>query len=249
MPPPSAAKPPPLSAPTINPPIVRAAPVRRVLPPPKPPPTKMSPVFIAILAVVVLGAGGYYGYLAFLKPSAVSTPLSKPAIAPKPAAPSPAAPAPANQPVSLPGQMVDKARKAVDAHTQNEVAPVNEITSEEKPPAPATPSVSANIGAVTKPPPAAAPVAAPPAPESPQTVRIDLNPADAASPEYKAFISNLKVSGVFQGEHPRVLIGGRTYEVGETVNDDLGVVFAGIDANRELVLFKDHTGTILVKKY
>ncbi|HZP58780.1 MAG TPA: hypothetical protein VFB27_00545 [Opitutaceae bacterium] len=208
----------------------------------------MSPIFIAVLVVIVLGAGGYYGYISFFK-SGTSTPLSKPAVAPKPS-PS-AAPAPAvtaSEPVSLPGQMIDKAKKAVDAHTQSEVAPVNEVVSEEKPAAPA-PSVSVNARPTETPPPAAAPVEPPPAPSAPQTVRIDLNPADAASPEFKAFISNLRVSGVFQGEHPRVLIGSRTYEVGETVNDDLGVVFAGIDSSRELALFKDRSGVTLVKKY
>jgi len=209
----------------------------------------MSPVFIGVLAFIVLGAAGYYGYISFFKSSGASTPLSKPAVAPKPAPASAPAPAvTASEPVSLPGQMIDKAKKAVDAHTQSEVAPVNEVVSEEKPAAPA-PSVSANAGPTETPPPAAAPAEPPPAPSAPQTVRIDLNPSDAASPEFKAFISNLRVSGVFQGEHPRVLIGSRTYEVGETVNDDLGVVFAGIDSSRELALFKDRNGVTLVKKY
>jgi hypothetical protein len=82
-----------------------------------------------------------------------------------------------------------------------------------------------------------------------QVVRIDLGPSDAASPAFKAFISDLHVSGVFQGENPRVLIGDQTYEVGDVVNQDLGVVFIGIDPARELALFKDSTGVTLVKKY
>lgn len=82
-----------------------------------------------------------------------------------------------------------------------------------------------------------------------QTVHIDLPPADAASPEFKAFIENLHVNGVFQGENPRVLIGNSTYYVGDVINSDLGVVFIGIDPDRELALFKDSTGVTLVKKY
>ena len=88
-----------------------------------------------------------------------------------------------------------------------------------------------------------------PAASAPQTLHIDLPPADAASPEFKAFIENLHVNGVFQGEHPRVLIGNNTYYVGDVINSDLGVVFVGIDPDRELALFKDSTGVTLVKKY
>jgi uncharacterized membrane protein len=80
-------------------------------------------------------------------------------------------------------------------------------------------------------------------------VRIDLPPSDAASPAFKAFVENLNVSGVLQGDQPRVLIGHTTYYVGDVINSDLGVVFIGIDPDRELVLFKDSTGVTLVKKY
>jgi hypothetical protein len=88
-----------------------------------------------------------------------------------------------------------------------------------------------------------------PATAAPQTVRIDLPAADAASPEFKAFIENIHVNGVFQGAHPRVLIGNSTFYVGDVVNADLGIVFIGIDPDRELALFKDSTGVTLVKKY
>ena len=154
----------------------------------------------------------------------------------------------------MPAQMIDKAKNAVEAHTKADVEPVNEVVAEEKPSAPAAPPASPPAAAKTdstEPPAPAAPppAAAAPVPAAPQTVHIDLNPAEEASPEFKAFISDLRVSGVFQGAHPRVLIGGRTYEVGETVNEDLGIVFAGINADRELALFKDRNGVTLVKKY
>jgi hypothetical protein len=83
-----------------------------------------------------------------------------------------------------------------------------------------------------------------------QTEHVDVPPpADAASPEFRAFIENMEVHGVFQGKHPRVLIGSSTYYVGDVVNSDLGVVFIGIDPARELALFKDSTGVTLAKKY
>jgi len=64
-----------------------------------------------------------------------------------------------------------------------------------------------------------------------------------------AFIENMQVHGVFQGAHPRVLIGNNTYYVGDVVDSTLGVVFIGIDPARELAFFKDSTGATLVKKY
>ncbi len=241
-----------VQAPSV--PHVRAAPVRRVLPPPKPPPTKISPVVMVLLVVVLLAAGGYYGYETFLNKPSTSHASAKPAAAAKPATPAPAAEPAApsvsvtlNQAAAVPAQAINKAENAVAAHNAAETGPANEVISNEKPAAPASPAAASAPAQTTV---DATDTAATAAPESsaPQTVHIDLGP-ESASPEFKAFISDLRVSGVFQGEHPRVLINGRTFEVGEMVNDDLGVVFTGIDAERELVLFKDRTGVTLVKKY
>ncbi|HXA14094.1 MAG TPA: hypothetical protein VNW23_03120 [Opitutaceae bacterium] len=217
---------------------------------------------VVILVVVVLGVGGYLAYENFLKPAAppvvvAATPVPKPT--PQVSVVSPP-PAPPSQPVTAPAQIINKAEAVVAEHTEAAEKPLNDVLSEQKPAAPAPSPAAATpmppAAPVPPPAPAETKVASvapepPPAPiaPAPQTVRIDLSPSDAASPAFKSFIMNLRVSGVFQGEHPRVLIGSETYEIGDVVNQDLGVVFSGIDADRELVLFKDPTGVTLVKKY
>jgi len=214
-----------------------APPTRRVLPPPKPPSAKMGPVAIVILVVVVLGVGGYLAYPIFFKPAAPPVSVTA-ALAPKPSV----------KPAALPTQPASPASTAA-------VVPPPPAPPVETKVAIATPAPSPV--AVTTPaapsPSAATPVAttATPAPAAPaaQTVHIDLPPAVAASPEFKAFIENMQVHGVFQGVHPRVLIGNNTYYVGDVINSDLGVVFIGIDPDRELAIFKDSTGVTLVKKY
>jgi hypothetical protein len=238
-------------------PHVRAAPVRRVLPPPKPPPAKLSPVIVAVVAIVLLGLVGFIAYQVVLKRLASSAPEPKSGTAAVPAhkpAPGPTPSETLNQAAAMPGQMIDKAKAAVDAHTAAGTEPVNEVVDGQKPAAP-PPAVNVSVPvpgpaaiASAEAAAASAPVTAP-APSEPQTVRIDLAPTEAASPAFKAFISSLRVSGVFQGANPRVLIGSRTFEVGEVVNEDLGIIFVGVDPDRKLALFKDGTGVTLVKKY
>jgi hypothetical protein len=146
-------------------------------------------------------------------------------------------------PVALPQQTIPPAGTNVP-----EAAPPLPSASEASSPGPIAMMTSSPVALPQqKVPPAGTNV--PQAAPAVQTVHIDLPPADAASPAFKAFIENLHVNGVFQGENPRVLIGNSTYYVGDVINSDLGVVFIGIDSDRELALFKDSTGVTLVKKY
>jgi hypothetical protein len=192
--------------------------------------------------------------------------VNPPATSESPAAVSPAGavginPPPVPPAASLPPP-ANNSGAVVDTHIEAAAIPVKPATAAEQTPAPkptpapptppkAEPAVeasSSNAPPASAPAPVSAPAPTPPSSEA-QTVRVDLGPSDAASPAYKDFISNLHVNGVFQGDHPRVLIGNSTYYVGDMVNSDLGVVFTGIDPVRELVLFKDSSGVTLVKKY
>ncbi len=212
---------------------------------------------MAVVAIVLLGLVGFIAYQVVLRRLASPAPEPKSGLAAAPAhkpAPGPTPSETLNQAAAMPGQMIDKAKAAVDAHTASGTEPVNEVVDGQKPAAPA-PAAGVSLpapGAPTTAPAEAAATPAPvaaPVPAEPQTVHIDIAPTESASPAFKAFISGLRVSGVFQGAHPRVLIGSRTYEVDEVVNEDLGIVFVGVDPERKLVLFKDGTGVTLVKKY
>lgn len=106
---------------------------------------------------------------------------------------------------------------------------------------------------------------APPAPVPPATVtsadaappvlgaapgsRSDASaPADVAptpSLEFRTYVANLRILGVRAGANPRVLIDRTSYNLGATINQELGIIFAGYDSERHLVRFKDASGAIV----
>ena len=77
----------------------------------------------------------------------------------------------------------------------------------------------------------AAPVVPPPPP-----------PPPPASHAFKAWVENLKVSGVRAGAVPKVFIGGTAYAPGDLVNPQLGISFAGYDSATRMIIFKDASG-------
>jgi hypothetical protein len=73
--------------------------------------------------------------------------------------------------------------------------------------------------------------------------------ATAASPAFRSFVANAKVSGVFQGNPARAMINGRLFRTGDTVDANLGITFNGIDSERHSLVFKDKTGATVGRKY
>ncbi|MBM3855112.1 MAG: hypothetical protein FJ399_18485 [Verrucomicrobia bacterium] len=77
-------------------------------------------------------------------------------------------------------------------------------------------------------------------------------PLDAvadASPEFRSFVANAKISGVFQGTPARAFINGRMARSGEVVDPALGIVFEGVDPVKRHLLFKDKSGAVVARKY
>jgi hypothetical protein len=70
-----------------------------------------------------------------------------------------------------------------------------------------------------------------------------------ASAEFRSFVANAKISGVFQGAPARAMINGRLVRTGETVDAALGILFAGVDPVKRHLLFKDKAGTLVARKY
>ncbi len=103
----------------------------------------------------------------------------------------------------------------------------------------ATPVITPSVTTTDTPPPAvpAAPVApvGPPAPSS----RF-LRYAEGLGPT---------VSGVFQGNPARVLIGGKVVRVGDEIEPVLGVKFVGLDVSTKHLLFEDRSGAQVRVKY
>ena len=69
------------------------------------------------------------------------------------------------------------------------------------------------------------------------------------SAEFVAWVEEVKIGGVREGANPRVFINGRTINLGEMVDLALEISFDSLDAQRNLVIFKDATGAMVAKKF
>jgi hypothetical protein len=182
---------------------------------------RRSPVLVLVLLVVLLGGGGYYGYYGY-----------RTFLAPAGDASSESEAAVADGPASLAGQLVDKAREAAAAQA-GRFEGMDDLGVESRTPAAATPSPAAADGVMA---------AMPPRVEEPA-------PAPVPSAAFTRFVTEMRISGVFQGDPPRALINGRTIRAGEPIDIGLGIVFTGIDVDRRLILIREASGAVAAKKY
>jgi hypothetical protein len=107
--------------------------------------------------------------------------------------------------------------------------------------------------------PAAKPAPTPPPPEAVQTssaiapgvsaTNDNVAAAAEASPAFRSYVANAKISGVFQGNPPRIMLNGRLARAGDTVESNLGITFDGLDPDRKQILFKDKTGATVMRHY
>jgi hypothetical protein len=220
----------------------------------------MAGIAVAIV-VIMVGIGGFLGYKHFNKPATLAPTTLAPA-APAPASASTSAsasaPAPASTeaisagshatPLSTAGKNLRKANETAAAHGEVTAA-VNEVLSETPAASPAsTPPAAEN------PVPAAAPVAVVPAPApvpvvAPAPPKVEDIPPPPPSPAFRAFVVNMRVSGVFQGDPARALINGQMASVGDTVDHKLGIVFSELNVAKKQMIFQDASGAIMPRKY
>jgi hypothetical protein len=123
-------------------------------------------------------------------------------------------------PKSDAGKAVAKAQDVLGQRS-DQVAAANQVAATS---APAQP-----VHGVPPPPPKGEAPSAPPAP----------------SLAFRAWVQNLRVGSVRSGASPRVLIERTTYEVGDLVHPQLGIVFDGYNAETRLLRFKDKTGAVV----
>jgi len=181
-----------------------------------------------LAAILVLG-GGFFAYMTFMAPEPAPPPPPVTKKAP------PVAPAPAATPI-------DMAKEAAAAATANAQAPAA-ATTEPAPPTSGDPIGDKAAATLSTVPTATA--------LSPGLVATtDLEAAAEATPAFRSFVANAKVSGagIMQGT-PRAFINDRLTRGGEMVDPGLGVTFETIDAERRLLIFKDRSGAIVSRKY
>ena len=207
---------------------------------------KLSPVMlggVAAALLAVVGGGGFYFYQKFTEPP----PPPPIVVRPKPTAPKPAVVAPAapltpsetlNAVAHAPANAINKAQEAVIAQRLSEQARVDGLAAGEEP---VDPKSAAPAKAAVQTSSAIAPGIS--------ATNDSIESAGEATPAFRSFVANAKVSGVFQGSPPRVMFNNRLTRAGDTVDAALGITFDSIDPARKLLLFKDKSGATGTRRY
>lgn len=198
------------------------APARKRLRPEQRPIFKVAVVVIAILLLGAIGAGGYMVYNMMFGGADDYVEPATPVAAP-PATTEPAGPS------SVAGQLIDKAQDAAAAHdevTDAVEAVIDGEASDEESPVEEPPRVT---------------IITTPEMVTPTAVQ--------PSPAFQDWVSNAKITSVREGDDPRAFINDIFVKQGDTVDSQLGITFDSVDAERNLVIFKDATGAIVGKRY
>lgn len=203
---------------------------------------------LALAAVLVLG-GSWFAYQKFIATEAPPPPVAKKTTAPAPAtktASAPATPGPTpsdtlNQIAKAPGDAVQKAKDAMNARRESGQSRVDAAAAgEDVPDKPAVPpsagapktSTTATTGTRSV------------SPGFSATTSVDA--AAAASPAFRSFVLNAKVSGATPA---RAMINGKLTRLGEIVEPTLGVSWEGYDTEKNQLTFKDRSGAVVHRRY
>lgn len=216
----------------------------------------------ALAALILLGGGGFFAWKKFLAPAPAPVVVTPKAGAPVKKAPAtvtagtPATPTPMkngpgtpsdtlNTVAQTPINAINKAEGVVagrDASGQTKVEPIidgSDVANKSAAPAgtkTGSPGSRPGGGAVTT--------------LAPGLSATNTGDAGAdATPAFRAWVGNLKVSSVIGGPAPKATINSRVIRVGEVVDGTLGVVLEGVDEGARQLIFKDKSGALLSRRY
>jgi cytoskeletal protein RodZ len=207
---------------------------------------KASPKRLVLLggvAVIVLGALGWFGFQYLTAPD--TAPAPEPSVRPSVAQPAQPTAAPSSAPattVSASGPLA-QARDAVAAVEQGRTAATNEVLSTPTSPVTPSPAETATTAPVEPAAGASAAVSSAPVPVEPEQT------APPPSPAFRAWVDGLRISGVRAGANPRVFIERTAYSPGDLVNPQLGITFEGYNAETRKLSFKDRTGAVVERRH
>jgi len=77
----------------------------------------------------------------------------------------------------------------------------------------------------------------------------DIAATPQANSNFRRFVGDMVIRGVFQGAHPRAHINGRMVSQGEMVERNLGIVFESIDSDKKTITFRDGNGAVITRRY
>ena len=234
---------------------------------------KLGVAGAGLAALLVLGAGGYFVWTKFISPP---PPPPPPPVAakPKPATPAAATTAPvtsslatkpaapltpsdtANALAHAPVNAINKAQDAVNARRNSEQSRIDAMASGQDVPDKravnaATPADAAGAKAAKSAGPAPKPAATASATLAPgiSATSSDVDAVAEATPAFRAFVANAKITGVIGGTPAKIILNGRLARSGDLVDSTLGITFDSIDAERKLLIFKEKTGAIVTRKF
>lgn len=225
------------------------------VPPARPGSWKKKVWVVAVLAAAVCGVYTVWPHLPAEFSVAGYTIRTKPGftIAKAKAATPSSLPTPSealNKLAQMPGNAIDKAQDALSARRASGQDRVDAA------------AVGEDLPAKTFGVPPAAPIKpATPPPKAPATTTsvttvapglaatMPVEAAPEASPEFRAFVTNARISGIFQGNPARAVINGKLSRAGEVVDSGLGITFEGLDAGRKSLVFKDRSGATVSRRF
>ena len=75
--------------------------------------------------------------------------------------------------------------------------------------------------------------------------------AAGASPEFRTFIAEAKISGIRSGPNAIAFINGRLVRAGQPVDNglSLSITFVGADVDTHLLTFKDRAGMTVTRRF
>lgn len=213
-----------------------------------------------VVVLLLLGAAGYGAYVGWPHlPAEVSvagyTIRTKPgfSITKAKAASTNSLPTPSealNKLAQMPGNAIDKAQDALAARRASGQDRVDAAAVGED-----LPGKSFGVPPAAPIKPAAPPPKAPPPATAVTTVApglaatMPVEAAPDATPEFRAFVTNARISGIFQGNPARAVINGKLSRAGEVVDSGLGITFEGLDAGRKSLVFKDRNGATVSRRF
>jgi hypothetical protein len=182
----------------------------------------LAVILTLLVIVLVVFGGGYFVYWTYV----VSAPKPAPDPAPISVTPAPVEPTPT--PVEPP---------PAEAVTPSEEKPTTTLPDTGG--APVTPAPDATVSD---------PLPVGPVPASPPLAPADLPPPEPSA-AFLAWVSDLSVTGVFQGSPARALINGRTVREGEEIDAALGIVFDGVNPDDKVLIFREPSGATVGRRY
>ncbi len=241
--------------------------------PQKRPAVKKNVLLAGVAALLVLGVGGYFAWTKLISPPPPPPPpvvqkLKSAVVAPVADAPIPTAPVTSslatkaavapltpsdtmNALAKAPVNAINQAQGAVAARAASGQSRIDPLAAgqdvPEKPAAGNSGGVATakGDGLANKPAATASATLA----RGVSATSSEVAAVAEASPAFRTFVANAKITGVIQGSPAKIILNGRLARAGDVVESALGVVFESIDSEKKQLVFKDKAGAVVTRKY